>query len=103
LPRPGFDAIFTTDRPVIFASDDYPWLILQHLTGRARCSAGGGRGRPQAHSGGRGETTVSGRAQISVAGADPLRESEEPVRVVRGLDPRQPRVVLRVVRRLPVR
>src|SRR3989440_310053 len=27
LPDPEFDAIFTTDRPVIFAYHGYPWLI----------------------------------------------------------------------------
>jgi xylulose-5-phosphate/fructose-6-phosphate phosphoketolase len=27
LPEPEFDAIFTTDRPVIFAYHGYPWLI----------------------------------------------------------------------------
>jgi xylulose-5-phosphate/fructose-6-phosphate phosphoketolase len=27
LPDPEFDALFTTDRPVIFAYHGYPWLI----------------------------------------------------------------------------
>ena len=27
LPDPEFDAIFTTDRPIIFAYHGYPWLI----------------------------------------------------------------------------
>jgi xylulose-5-phosphate/fructose-6-phosphate phosphoketolase len=27
LPDPDFDALFTTDRPIIFAFHGYPWLI----------------------------------------------------------------------------
>src|SRR5262249_9395378 len=35
LPDPEYDAIFTTDRPVIFAYHGYPWLI-HRLTYRRR-------------------------------------------------------------------
>ena len=35
LPDPEFDALFTTDRPVIFAYHGYPWLI-HRLTYRRR-------------------------------------------------------------------
>jgi xylulose-5-phosphate/fructose-6-phosphate phosphoketolase len=35
LPDPEFDALFTTDKPIIFAYHGYPWLI-HRLTYRRR-------------------------------------------------------------------
>ena len=52
LPDPEFDALFTTERPVIFAYHGYPWLIHRLTYRRANhqtstCAATRRRARPQ--------------------------------------------------------
>jgi xylulose-5-phosphate/fructose-6-phosphate phosphoketolase len=52
LPDPEFDALFTTDRPVIFAYHGYPWLIhrltyRRHNHPTSTCAATRRRGRPR--------------------------------------------------------